>query len=399
MCFSCLNLFQLKHFCFSLRQLVILLCVLPAFADEIHVLCTKTLEENECSINKFYFPSDERKINYLTNTEQFRSEINDIVTSESRLVQVPADIFTAYLNLQGLFLQNCAINKIGEKTFQNAKNLLVLDLSKNKITELENTTFEGAGNLQSLDLSFNEIETVPRALFDKIIELKIVYLANNKIKKINKSTFSRLTNLRQLNLDNNQIKTIDSTIFRNNKKMQILQLSNNKISDVGESIKNLNKLWQLDLSRNSLKKLENYPKSVLNLFVNENRLENLFINENVNKLNATKNQISEMDFYSYIALKELYLNDNRLGNIEKLSKLKNIEILHIASNPLHQISNGFFGKNRVLRELNVLNTRISVDCRNFGTSNQLERLYFNGFVNLDYFNCFEDGNEIVFLNS
>lgn len=379
---------------------MILLCVLTTtFADEIHVFCTKTLEENECSINKFYFPNDDRKINYLTNTETFRSGINDIVTSESRLVKLPVEIFTAYVNLQGLFLQNCDINKINENTFLNAKNLNVLDLSRNKLKEFTNTTFEGAVNLQSLDLSFNELEKIPTNLFNKINKLLIVYLANNKIKKLNKLTFSSLTNLRQLNLDNNQIKTIDSTIFTNNKKLQILQISSNKISDLSDSIKNLNKLWQLDVSKNSLKKLENYPKSVLNLFVNENRLENLFINENVNKLNATKNQISEMDFYSYIALKELYLNSNNLRNIEKLSKLKNIEILHIAENPLNQISNGFFGKNRVLRELNVLNTKISVDCRNFGSTNKLERLYFNGYVNLNYFSCFEDGNEVIFLNS
>lgn len=381
---------------------MILLCVsttLTFAADEIHVFCTKTLEENECSINKFYFPSDDRKINYLTNTELFRSEINDIVTSDSSLVKLPTEIFTAYVNLQGLFLQNCNINKISENTFLNAKNLNVLDLSKNKLNQLENKTFEGAVNLQSLDLSFNELEKIPNNLFHKINKLLIVYLANNKIKKLNKSIFLSLTNLRQLNLDNNQIKTIDSTIFTNNKKLQILQINSNKISDLGDSIKNLNKLWQLDVSRNSLKKLENYPKSVLNLFVNENRLENLFINENVNKLNATKNQISEMDFQSFIALKELYLDSNNLKNIEKLSKLKNIEILHIAENPLNQISNGFFGKNRVLRELNVLNTKISVDCRNFGTTNKLERLYFNGYVNLSYFNCFKDGNEVIFLNS
>lgn len=378
---------------------MIFLCAITTitFANEIHVICTKTIEENECSINKFYMPDDDRKINYLTNTERFRNEIYDIVSSESRLIEVPADIFTAYLNLKGLFLQNCEINKISKNTFLNAKHLNILELSRNKLTDLENTTFEGAENLQSLDLTFNEIETIPSGLFNKINKLLIVYLANNKIKRLNKSTFSSLINLRQLNLDNNQIKTIDSTIFSNNNKLQILQISNNKISEIGDSIKNLNKLWQLDVSKNSLKKLENYPKSVLNLFVNENRLENLFINENVNILNATKNQISEMNFYSYIALKEFYLNDNNLQNIEKLSKLKYVEILHIASNPLNQISNGFFKKNRVLRVLNVLNTGISVDCRHFSSENKLERLYLNGYINLNDFNCFEDGNEVIFF--
>lgn len=369
-------------------MLLLVFCTLT-ICESIDVVCERSYEDQECSVTNLNALDEE--LNFLTNTKSFRDSKLEISFGKSVLKNVPSEIFTAYKNLKNLSFSNCKITQIEQKSFKEAHNLQELDLSLNKISSLESSTFNGAENLESLDLSFNRIEDIPNELFHKLTKLKILFLSYNKIQTIDESTFSSLTHLNQLKLGNNNIRVISPNLFSQNKKLSVLELNNNQISDVGDSIKNLNKLWFLDLSRNSLTNLNSYPESVKHFYINENHLTKLFINKNVKELNATNNDISEISVNSDNKVVELYLGGNKLENIDEVTKLSNLQVLAIGSNPLKQIAEQFFEKNLLLKGLNILYTDILVDCRHFGTENALKVL-FTSNKNLDpqYMTCFKD---------
>lgn len=371
-------------------MLLVICCVFTSiFCETIDVICERTYEDQECSVNNLN--PIENELNFQTDTKSFRESKLEINFGKSILKKVPAGIFTAYKNLKNLSFSNCKITEIDPNTFTEAHNLKELDLSLNKISSLESSTFEGAECLESLDLSFNIIEDIPTGIFHKLTKLKILFLSYNKIRNIDESTFSSLTQLSQLKLGNNDIKVISPNLFSQNNQISVLELNDNQITNVAESIQHLNKLWFLDLSRNSLTKLESYPDSVKHFYINENHLTKLIINENVKELNATNNEISEFSVKSDNKIIELYLGGNKLTYIDEVTKLSKLKVLAIGSNPLNQIVEKFFEKNIFLTGLNILYTDILVDCRHFGAENELKVL-FTSKKDLDpqYMTCFKD---------
>lgn len=357
--------------------------------ETIDVNCETTFDEDQECLVKNLIQND-AELNFLTNSQSFRDLKLEINFQKSNLKKVPSEIFAAYKNLKNAFFSNCKIAQIDEHTFKEASHLQDLDLSINKISSLESSIFNGAESLESLDLSFNDIEDIPNELFIKLTKLKILLLSYNKIKTIDETTFSSLTHLSQLKIGNNALKVISPNLLSHNNKISVLELNNNQISNVGDSIKNLNKLWFLDLSRNSLTSLDNYPNSVKHLYINENGLTKLFINKNVIELNATNNEISELSVKSNDKLVELYLSGNKLKNIEEVAKLSNLQVLIINENPLNQIAEKFFENNLYLKELNILDTNIVVDCRHFGSENHMKLLKCDKDLDSQYKTCFKD---------
>lgn len=374
----------------SFRCVLLLICSVftSTICETIDVNCERTYEDQQCSVKNLKQIDEE--FNFLTNAQSFRDSKFEISFEKSILKKVPSGIFQAYKNLKNLSFSNCKIPEILENTFKEAFHLQELDLSLNKISSLESSTFNGAENLEILDLSFNEVEDIPNELLKKLTKLRILFLSYNKIKTIDETTFSSLPQLSQLKLGNNNIKVIHPNLFSHNNKINVLELNNNQISTVGDSIKNLNKLWFLDLSRNSLTTLDNYPDSVKHLYVNENDLTKLFINKNVVELNATNNKISELSVKSDNKLVELYLTGNKLKNIEEVAKLSNLQVLMINENPLNQIAEKFFENNFVLKELNILDTNIVVDCRHFGAENHMKSITCDKNLDPQNMMCFKE---------
>lgn len=357
---------------------------------EFKINCEKTVNENECLIKNVNVSNKDVTINFSTNSETFRDSIKQINISDSFFVKFPAQIFLAYKNLNKLFFLRGHITKFEENSFTNAKNLKQLDFhSLDQTIVLTNSVFNGADNLEELDICTNTIENLPSGLFEKLPKLKSVELIQNKIKNVDKAVFTNLKELETVKLSGNELKTIDSAIFSNNKKIENLILEGNQLSEIYETIKELKELHELDISRNQFKVLEKYPESIQKLQVNENQLTKLVINKNVIQLNATNNKITELVVPDDNKIKNLTLSGNNLRDITVITKLTKLEVLKIDSNPLNQIPEGFFKNNLHLRELNVTNTGITVDCRHFGPTNVIERLINAGKDDSKNFECFK----------
>ncbi|EOB06578.1 Lumican, partial [Anas platyrhynchos] len=151
-----------------------------------------------------------------------------------------------------LYLQNNLIETISDKPFVNATHLRWINLNKNKITNsgIESGVLSKLKRLLYLFLEDNELEEVPAPL---PVGLEQLRLARNKISRIPEGVFSNLENLTMLDLHQNNL--LDSALQ-------------------SDTFQGLNSLMQLNIAKNSLKKMPlSIPANTLQLFLDNNSIE------------------------------------------------------------------------------------------------------------------------------
>ncbi|EAY19348.1 Leucine Rich Repeat family protein [Trichomonas vaginalis G3] len=159
--------------------------------------------------------------------------------------------------------------------------LIDLDLSKNNISTI---TWESTSlpRLQKLNLSNNAM-----LLFDFVQFLPRLRYIDLSFNKITDDIFSCLQNtpfqsLQTLIVANNSIKSVDSFSQKHFPNLETLSLSHNYINKIGAGAFAHPKLTTIDLSYNSLKKLDNIASpQILALDVSHNRIPTV---EEVEKL-------------------------------------------------------------------------------------------------------------------
>lgn len=335
------------------------------------LICDNGPDIDICYVNGFRdgFKLNDEELNFPKNTESFKNSKFELRFRESILKKVPAGIFKDFKNLKKLDMWHCELQQIDVNTFIEANKLEILILELNKISHFENSTFNGAENLQQLDLSNNGIEQLPNGLFTKLIKLNNLDLGYNKLEILDETLFSSLRQLTKLNLEENKLTVISPDLFSKNYKISFLDLRNNQLTDVEVAIQHLNKLKVIFLSRNNLTKLNNYPESINELYINQNQLKKLIINKNIIELNAQNNEISEISANFVYKIETLRLAGNKLWSIEDIEKLKEAEPLNLNAKPLKQISERFFEKNSFFIYLCILTKDLMPNCRKFVSRN------------------------------
>lgn len=232
--------------------------------------------------------------------------------------------------------------------FQNAQEIISLDLSKNlNIQELDSDLTPSLTSLKSLSLSHNRIHSFPRNVHC-ITTLTHINLSFNRIRTLEDSGIEHLRNLLVLELQCNLIEEIPESIARGCQRLQYISLSNNRIKTIPVSLfHNLRRvLHHLDISFNRL--VGKLPPEIGELEV----LEILRLNGNRMDGDLPK-RLSEC-----LQLRELDLRGNRFGSImsfdqdgteiltetenyaqtmEVLSECKKLEILLLDGNPIRWI--------------------------------------------------------------
>lgn len=244
--------------------------------------------------------------------------------------RAPIGLFSAYPHIQDLELDMCRIKKIEDDTFVGSRRLMKLNLAGNEISELTNTTFSWLHYLLVLNLGWCHIDHLPNGVFDGLTTLKKLFLNSNNLQNLNENIFHKLKQLTDLDLANTQLTVLSANLFSQNVEINCLVLGLNRLTEVEDSIQNLTKLNQLVLSNNHLTKFENYPDSVTDLFINDNRLTKLFINKNVELLEASNNQISHISASFDHKQAKLCLKGNKL--------LSNEQPITLGAYPFNQIS-------------------------------------------------------------
>lgn len=140
--------------------------------------------------------------------------------------------------------------------FAGYERIHTLDVSSLGIENLKFTSAFGNA-IENIDASHNRFTKIPAILVD-MSNLNEIDFSHNQITSVAKGTFETVRNLRKLNLNYNQIKVIDEDLFAKNKNMTDLSLRGNQLMHFNSnSISNLEKLINLDLSINTIEKIDN----------------------------------------------------------------------------------------------------------------------------------------------
>lgn len=326
-------------------------------------------------------------------------------------------------------------SELGQLTY-----LSKLLISYNQIKYL-NKDLSGLLYLQELNLSHNRL-TEP-FLF-KFVQLERLSLSHNFLRTIPPS-FSVMTRLKELYISNNLLSEVPEEIVECH-QLEVLNLWGNKIKTLPRSIKNLSNLSNLILGYNKFKTLPVIPSSLVELFLNGNKISEIDFNpisqnENSSRSPSPSNTSTSTttplpssappyspvapsppminDRYErsrtslppttqpsnpsnpskqtnpYAELRDLYLGDNRITNIpENISLLKNLKILDLSANRLRQLP-PTLGDNLSLSltELNISHNKIRELPKSLCKLTQLKQLYTtnNRLVTLpDDFCSFKD---------
>ncbi|CAC5391066.1 unnamed protein product [Mytilus coruscus] len=173
---------------------------------------------------KFVFPMPRNLINVslrsnnlkleLPNLSFSANEIENIDLSDNVLHTWTGPITDTFRSI-GLILPTDVDGEI----FQNLRNVVYINLSKNKITNIPNLLFQKQRNLERLDLSVNMIEDINFKL-SHMKKLTFLNLRNNRISTLSKDAINELDSIAKTNTnltidlgENNLVCNCDSESF------------------------------------------------------------------------------------------------------------------------------------------------------------------------------------------
>lgn len=225
--------------------------------------------------------------------------------SKNKLERLLAGSFSAFVNLEQLFMTDNQIHTIHENAFAGLSKLTYLFLEKNQLTRIDRWTF---ANLP---------------------ELTRLYLEENAIEEIEEGAFN-LPKLTHLIIDDNKLKTLPNTLFAHPSALLFLGLKQNRLQQINNAVYNLDKLVQLSLSHNQitdldLKKLAKM-KNLRNLYMENTTFDLDTVTVSADEIASSKSKVNKL---------VLSHNKMRSGIIfQKLRLFPNLEELHLESNAL-----------------------------------------------------------------
>lgn len=219
--------------------------------------------------------SADSKIEYIASDNK-----NWLKFKNSRLYQIPPDLFKNYINVQTLDVTACQIENISSDSFIQADNLLYLHMKGNNLTKLTHGVFAAATQLEDLKLQFNRIKDVEEQAFSGLKELRYLYLGKNQINILHDGTFRELVKLETLDLSYNNLMEISDELLTSNKMLDLLDLRGNKLAVIGvNAFKSLEKLTYLDMAGNHLKNFSSgtfmYMTNLRTIVLFDNQLQEI----------------------------------------------------------------------------------------------------------------------------
>ena len=275
---------------------------------------------------------------------------------------------SAFVNLEYLYIYRI---KLCQSPFQNLKKLIKLEIHDCDLSEFDFDSLNSLTSLQIIGIHIN-ISVKFKIDLNMLINLKWIDLGFNKqhdennLELItNDHSYNRLTYVRVHN------SMIDFTKQLNLPELKYLNISNVDLSQqISQQIFNgIPSLIQLNLNKTNLKNVD---------FLDTDRLENL------EKLDLSNNQITDLRKGAFLKLKNLKKLDLSSNQIQELipgnfEGLECLELLNISSNHLDSkpIDKSIFCMSSLI-ELNLNNTKLTiVDFLDTDRLGNLENLYLS----------------------
>ena len=315
---------------------------------ELPKLDTLVLSQNELIDSKLPIPKNETitfldlSNNKLTTTPKKLKNLKELKALKLNDNLLGANGCKVKLHklkkIEYLNLSNNELTELPKKLYK-LKNLTELYLNNNSITSLKG--LEKLHNLKELELSGNPVFLDPRYLvgLDSLEKLTLhkcglIYIPPE---------IDQLQNLKKLILPENWLTSIPPEIGDLH-KLENLMVYKNRLTSVPDEIYGLKNLLWLDIYHNQITEISDKIGQL-------SKLEILFLS--YNKLKVLPDTLGSM-----LQLKELYAHHNQLRAVPNLSRLKNLEYLHLYNNHITEFPESV-AKLTQLKELNLSDNLIT----------------------------------------
>lgn len=280
----------------------------------------------------------------------FLSNLRLLNLNHNELEKINNYTFYYLIKLSSLNLNNNKLSYIDEYAFNNVtslKSLYMQNNSKNifihpkNLCAIKNIKYLSISSLNEID-EFKKLKSVSLTLVKEIsisnlIKLNSINLTDTFIWKINNKTFSDLPNLYYINISyNSELREIDIDFISNCPNINLLFINYNPKLYVFKTELNLPNIRDLHLNNNNLFRLKknicikcytlkglylqynslkdfqiNIPKSLQNLYLNNNKINEVIIK---------KNNLQILDLQNNLITK-LYIYKNNIPNINIINNL------------------------------------------------------------------------------
>ncbi|XP_041485083.1 protein artichoke-like [Lytechinus variegatus] len=269
----------------------------------------------------FLLPASQPRCLNLCDCERKAFVIN-IACRERDLHDIPQDL---PCNLGLLDLRRNFITTLKKESFSCQNELAVLLLSNNHLRIIEQKVFDDAENLVYIDLSSNFLESLPYlGSLPYIHEISII---RNSLTDWNHQTLSNISgpHLSSLHLAFNKLKNLPE--FPVN--ISALELKGNAITDLS-------------------KKMFIYPRTVSSLDISYNNVEYLYrlqTMENLKTLSLAFNRIREITttvFTHLPSIETINLQGNNIVDVSAIHDIPHIKSIILDHNQIRSISDYYF---------------------------------------------------------
>ena len=310
------------------------------------------------------------KIKYLPNNIQFLPFLEVLKVSNNQLLELPEEL-GILTRLKKLFLNENSLQFLPRNIFSKMIGLEEIYLYKNQLEDIcdsSSSIFDNMKHLKFLDIHSNHLTIFN--IFTEMPMLDSLLLSYNQIQQIN--GIDKLNNLTNLDLNNNKISEFPLDILKL-KKLSTLNLQNNDLNSIPNTLGLMNNLIRLNIEGNPLKRLvgkmrnctteelKNYLKSR----ITEQDLDNTPMSkEDLYDINDVKdnlnNQIMQNIYNNGLMMKEMNLKNIPIEEMQNSIKINSLNKIDFSKNQISDINNLTYVLNRIesLSELNLSNNSI-----------------------------------------
>lgn len=321
------------------------------------------------------------KYNYHVQTLTFSLDVQKFIVIDSNITKIPKNLFQNIKELIYVDVVNSGVRNISVTDFLGAKQLTHLNLSRNAIETLEPKLFVHVPSLLVLDLSFNGITNISDYTFDHLDKLTTLILSNNKLVRFEIN--QRFADLEVFSIEENFLTFIGQTIFQNSKKLRQVNLRNNELRIDRLDLPDDVTLATFDISNN----LASISISSKKVSIRNTTTSSYSVHKSVEVLDASYNQISNIQFESNVNLKTLNLTNNNLTSAANVTHLHTLQQLDLSFNTIRDFGIASFSEMNDLRVLDL--QRSGLTFLDFGTFSQQTQLTFldisdNNLTKIDF---------------
>ncbi|CRL02130.1 CLUMA_CG015603, isoform A [Clunio marinus] len=364
----------------------------------------------KCTISDVSADSSSTFVIRSANNFEYNKIIQEVEFSNSKLYDMPREIFGTFQFLKKVQANSCGIEDVNKYNFNYASALQELRMRSNKIKKLPNSVFSSITTLTTLDLSSNEINEIEKNAFVSLESLEYLTLSSNKLVELGEDIFKDLTALISIRIDNNKLQIIEENLFANCLNLSEIRIEGNEIAVIkGDAFGKLKDLILLNVASNRLHEINIKTTNVERLWIPYNNLKSLDVNKNLKFLYAPYNELEMINFTGNTEMMELKLRQNSISDLSNISSLTGLEVLDLSYNPLGPLKVSSFARMHDLIKLNLEFTQIKKNSLTYGTFshntnltqldlsyNQLLQIDFNIFSSLAQLTHLKvDGNNLT----